>query len=1548
MIKSSDVPNNVVTIANRLLKQYEENLKSNLETRVPDKTLVEKILADLHLTNDLYFSLNRAYQTSEQTFQKFCEIHNLHTNLPGQLPALKNKNSGLYVHQVKAVESILAGKNTLIATGTGSGKTESFLVPILNHCLFYKNSPGIKAIILYPMNALANDQLRRFKEAVKGSGITVGCFVGSTPPVKERQPEDQKEWLISRKEMIDNPPDILITNYVMLDRLITKPETQSMFTKSRKTIRYVVIDEIHYFRGTKGANLALLLKRLRALCESNDNKLVQIGASATLRRSSGYLPDDYTSIKEFAALIFGTTLDKVDNPIEPEFLPLPQIDPQPLPSTAKIIITKIDEQELTEKTHEEPSLSNLDIKDLASQLAEKNFLKSSLKQDPIYEFAKSNPFILAVRDRLANGSCNFAELVQSFKSKYIEAFGREPEQPYQMVEAYWNLICYLNNKYKDSNDAKEPILDFRIHLFFQTIGGKLMRCLFCGRYADSGRDRCATCNGILFHVSSNDPQLCVAYINDKKISPTPDVIFNKNLNLPILVKFLNAEEKLNWEKQNSLTFVLESERISDSEMSVANASSKNKAYQIKPLAEKISLQLNKNHISDFPLIEIINPSSLEEKAAKLEVFKIEGPNKYWHRVLQITDGIVNKVDTKVTSKLLGFIDNREKASGIRFRLRDEFADRQLSNWAFEQLPDSAITVTTAFKSLEKHTPKTSTEDDETNENDEILQEIGFWFHRMLTRWQEYKDLWKIEIRLEPVIKQLLNDTDLELLEKIFLDNANFDLSSIRNTINTKDLKHFYLEKYRVATEFGVAFESVRRVGYSIDSLSKQAIIYKDLVEKFGSEQINLALERLHELGILVKKNIDEVDFYQLSIEHLTLKCNNKSKDVNLHSNSNLTVVECHTADVPARERTQIESKFNAGKIQFLVCTPTLEMGVDIGELSSVLLAGFPPSPANYAQRAGRAGRKKQRFATIVVLAASDNRHDEYYYADPRRMIDGVITPPQFRVDSLKLLQAHCLVWILQGDNYLSLLKQPILFNKALNDFIANDELQLKDLITTQLYQKLAETLHKLDWNELRKLRSIEDGYRLGYFPDYGFRRDGVALLAADENKHQKDNNKHTEEFAFDEEDKVLTTRNPEQAIYKLVPGTTVFCSGRPIRVAETQAKSNYVTYFGPNAQPYREFSQFTAEPDTEMFIYSQRDPEGYFKLTNTLQFPKDQKLTKGPTYCSISYIAKGTLYCVNEGNLAKENDNKNDKSFTGSLNKGYSKSKVAVIPFKDGDKEYQIGTSLEREGLQIDFYQSVLLPDSIANFLAVLLRSLPDSYKLDDSELKMTQLTGSQLLDETEPEKKVIIYYDKNWPSFFLYGQDENGLISFKTIYENLEKILRQRLQILKSCKCDKGCYLCLFSMNSQYLNGTLAREEAIKFLEAFLGDELLMPDLFLENTPVKAQQYDLELHLEWKGYSNITAINNQINETTNYKLEKDNDKDQNSQIFSDLKQTLLAEKAKISADKAIHTLRLRCKPDYIVNQLQGNTSVKSGVAAFTELYLELLTIPNWTAEAFE
>ena len=138
----------------------------------------------------------------------------------------------LYKHQMTAIEKVTNGDNIVVSTGTGSGKTESFLIPIFNHLLREVESgcldSGVRALIIYPMNALANDQIERLRDLLKAlPEITYGSYTGQTKNTYKDALVDYKNLnngqlpplneLISREQMKKTPPNILITNYAMLE-----------------------------------------------------------------------------------------------------------------------------------------------------------------------------------------------------------------------------------------------------------------------------------------------------------------------------------------------------------------------------------------------------------------------------------------------------------------------------------------------------------------------------------------------------------------------------------------------------------------------------------------------------------------------------------------------------------------------------------------------------------------------------------------------------------------------------------------------------------------------------------------------------------------------------------------------------------------------------------------------------------------------------------------------------------------------------------------------------------------------------------------------------------------------------------------------------------------------------------------------------------------------------------------------------------------------------------------------------------------------------------
>ena len=191
-------------------------------------------------------------------------------------------------HQEIAFERIgVEFKSTLVATGTGSGKTECFQLPILNYCYQQRHKPGIKAILIYPMNALASDQAGRLAKAIydnpalKGK-VTAGIYVGDQE--KNAATFMDREHLISDKETLrNNPPDILLTNYKMLDFLLIRSKDYSLWAQNtEETLKFLVVDELHTFDGAQGTDLACLIRRLKARLDTPKQHLVCVGTSATL------------------------------------------------------------------------------------------------------------------------------------------------------------------------------------------------------------------------------------------------------------------------------------------------------------------------------------------------------------------------------------------------------------------------------------------------------------------------------------------------------------------------------------------------------------------------------------------------------------------------------------------------------------------------------------------------------------------------------------------------------------------------------------------------------------------------------------------------------------------------------------------------------------------------------------------------------------------------------------------------------------------------------------------------------------------------------------------------------------------------------------------------------------------------------------------------------------------------------------------------------------------------------------------------------------------
>lgn len=205
----------------------------------------------------------------------------------------------LYQHQETAMLKAGKGENLVVTTGTGSGKTESFLLPIINHLLREQEAgtlyAGVRAIIIYPMNALANDQMKRMRALFKNyPQICYGVYNGNTEHTQSKalaeyhrtyhdeagEPIDPApNEIISREVMQERPPHILITNYSMLEYMMLRPKDDAVFSGAK--LKFIVLDEAHIYKGATGMETSLLMRRLRARISEPDS-VQYILTSATL------------------------------------------------------------------------------------------------------------------------------------------------------------------------------------------------------------------------------------------------------------------------------------------------------------------------------------------------------------------------------------------------------------------------------------------------------------------------------------------------------------------------------------------------------------------------------------------------------------------------------------------------------------------------------------------------------------------------------------------------------------------------------------------------------------------------------------------------------------------------------------------------------------------------------------------------------------------------------------------------------------------------------------------------------------------------------------------------------------------------------------------------------------------------------------------------------------------------------------------------------------------------------------------------------------------
>lgn len=1074
-------------------KEYKEYLRSSFEFGKSDlQKLFEQQLNKEKLFKGPYVDMSFPFQRGHNLdylidngviCKSFKKLNDIDFSRP------------LYSHQEEAIKLIKKGRSAIITTGTGSGKTECFLYPILNELLSDvekgNREVGIRAIFLYPMNALVNDQIDRIRNILRNCPeITFGFFTGETPESASANyrtklgdenntiiPDNE---LVSREEIRENPPHLLFTNYSMLEYLLIRPNDYAIFVPERlNNWKYVVLDEAHTYNGSLGIELSLLLRRLTGLAVKRPQFIL---TSATL----GEQGKSENDIVRFAKSL--TSADySVSDIIFAKRISLQQKKEYRIEGHDYISIKKAAE-----------SLNEL------SSIAKKYYNKaSSSAKELLYELLSRDENVHELSHILADGSRDFIDIYNEM-SKYVNqdelialidiinaaekngiglfdlkyhsfvrplsgayiTYGKQPKlsltktNEIDGMKAFEIGNCkYCNSPYiigkiqRKEDDDMDYLLQNKEIDIYENYGNeefvKLDYFLLENSVNEEEVDKdvlepyevCAKCGEI--HASRNlnakkckcgDEYHFTVYRvvqNNKKES---DDLYNNISQCPCcghkgragVVKALNIgkdegtaiiaqilydaiDEGDNEVKQTKkISFkplakkqdTIKEEKVkqflafSDSRQQASFAAVFFDSNHVRMLRKRLIWEMIKNHnFGEMNVNELA--SFLEEKIKEGNLFSNDlGSHKNaWAAIL--VDLL--KVDGSYDGEGLGlyYFDLDIK------NLIDQFSDEEIKDsfdgcdMTKEKLYNLMQVAFGIFKTTPaiNYAKSTLTPD----ERKDILEFRRFSNYVTLSNPKKAKKT--SEDQTFNGVRSFLPVTgESNMIVRYVMKAFDVDAEKAKNIL---EMIFNVLIQYS-ESEGGDSFliKHEKKDAYQIDAgryiiknYKKSKFYQCDKCGRLTPYNINNKCVQDRCQGTLHEVNPDEV------------LANNYYRKQYMTKKIERIVVKEHTAQLDRKQAKEYQNDFKNKKINILSCSTTFEMGIDIGGLETVFMRNVPPTPANYVQRAGRAGRRKDSAAYILTYCGTGS-HDYTYFLEPEKMISGVIKPPYFNVLNKKIIVRH--------------------------------------------------------------------------------------------------------------------------------------------------------------------------------------------------------------------------------------------------------------------------------------------------------------------------------------------------------------------------------------------------------------------------------------------------------------------------------------------------------------------------------------------------------------
>lgn len=961
-----------------------------------------------------YLELGDAYKTGETIRELIAE--GVMSPLFEQYGQGFKLSRPLYVHQEKAVRAAANGDNMIVTTGTGSGKTECFLLPIVNALLKEQEAEGhlddgVRAIIIYPMNALINDQVKRLREIFVDSDIAFGVYNGNT---EQNEKDGQQKYRrtysvepmpnerVSRDAMRERPPHILITNYSMLEYMCIRPNDDAVFHNAK--LRFVVLDEAHIYKGATGIEASMLVRRVETRLTVEGEIPQYILTSATLGDESSN-----PQILAFGERLCGHAFQSI-------------IRSMPI------------KHSVPESTR---TLSSAEIE--------------ALKNTP-----DENLF------DICNGSTQYHE---------IRAIANEPLTLVEISEKTGipedELVAFIAACIRTANGNGVPLVRARYHLFVRALEGAYITltppysmsltpeteidgqmafecatCTDCGRIAIIGVNDKRS-GKLKLPENSTDPNTEYFLLDDEEDgdmtddeteTPPDDYLVcakcgtikhkgDKNI-CACMDEFGVKVTKAQKSKESGMVrcpacsygelrrFYLGSE--------AATAVLATALYENMP-SEKIRQFLcfsdSRGDAAFFaPYMERTYKDFLRRRGIwyVAEQHREELQREPW-TLGTFADELARYFDVNKTFAVLG---KNETLAPISRRnawialIREMYAARRPSSLsslgAVSIMPTCNAQFAPAF--AEKYG---LTEEEAKALLDLLLMDVVF--HGAIQ---------------EPS-KTPLDGEDLEM---IFYSSARKLLARCKTGKESANIMgwlprtqkngRFYINGRlrRLVSALGVTEDEAYKIAEEYFVLLAENNVLKTLKGRsdgrfLSAEDFVISVPSKNNLYVC--ETCSRVTTMNFKDRCAYPRCSGKLVAVSperlqadnhyagLYSKDDLEpfYIREHTAQIEKDNARRYQEQFLKGEVNALSCSTTFEMGVDIGSLESIFLRNTPPSPANYVQRAGRAGRDL-RSAAFALTYAKLSSHDITFFGHPTDMISGKIKAPAFEIRNVKIVLRH--------------------------------------------------------------------------------------------------------------------------------------------------------------------------------------------------------------------------------------------------------------------------------------------------------------------------------------------------------------------------------------------------------------------------------------------------------------------------------------------------------------------------------------------------------------